>query len=559
MKILNGEIISSGIIMGAIYFNSKATTDIEKLIENRNKEISSDDLQSELDIYKEATIHVKNHYLSLCKKTEQNGGVNKDDEIVAIFEGLSLIVVDEELTEAITNDIKEKFHTAEYAVYMVSRSFMATLEVLEDDYIRQRAKDIEEVANKLISEIVDRKKNNYNDNIKDNLSLNNTLPHILIVDKVLPEMLISNGRDEMMGIVAKECGENSHAAIIARTLEIPVLLVDSISDMEEGEYGILDSEKGELIINPTDEIKESYIKLINTIKEDRDELKKYKDIKVKCVDGREINIFANVSCIKDIEAAIENGTEGIGLFRSELLYMDREIAPTEEEQFLVYKEAAKLLGDKPLTIRTFDAGMDKELKFIKSSGERSLAIDSRGISLLLQNVDIFKTQLRAIYRAAVYGNIKVMFPMISYIDEVYRIKEILSEIKKELETDNQPFKDIEVGIMIETPSAVTLSDVLTSEVDFVSIGTNDLIQYTFAYDRDTQGFVNLTDKEYEELFKMIGVVVNNAHKNGCKVSVCGELAGEIRFANKFIETGIDQLSVASSKILILRKQIISLL
>ena len=413
MKILNGEIISSGIIMGAIYFNSKATTDIEKLIENRNKEISSDDLQSELDIYKEATIHVKNHYLSLCKKTEQNGGVNKDDEIVAIFEGLSLIVVDEELTEAITNDIKEKFHTAEYAVYMVSRNFMATLEVLEDDYIRQRAKDIEEVANKLISEIVDRKKNNYNDNIKDNLSLNNTLPHILIVDKVLPEMLISNGRDEMMGIVAKECGENSHAAIIARTLEIPVLLVDSISDMEEGEYGILDSEKGELIINPTDEIKESYIKLINTIKEDRDELKKYKDIKVKCVDGREINIFANVSCIKDIEAAIENGTEGIGLFRSELLYMDREIAPTEEEQFLVYKEAAKLLGDKPLTIRTFDAGMDKELKFIKSSGERSLAIDSRGISLLLQNVDIFKTQLRAIYRAAVYGNIKVMFPMIN--------------------------------------------------------------------------------------------------------------------------------------------------
>lgn len=558
MKILNGEIISSGITMGAIYFKSKAT-DIEELIENRNKEISSDDLQSELDIYKEATIHVKNHYLSLCKKTEQNHAINNDEDISAIFEGLSLVTVDEELTEAICNHIKEKFHTAEYAVYMVSRSFMATLEVLEDDYIRQRAKDIEEVANKLISEIVDRKKNNYNDNIKDNLSLNNTLPHILIVDKVLPEMLISNGRDEMMGIVAKECGENSHAAIIARTLEIPVLLVDSISDMEEGEYGILDSEKGELIINPTDEIKESYIKLINTIKEDRDELKKYKDIKVKCVDGREINIFANVSCIKDIEAAIENGTEGIGLFRSELLYMDREIAPTEEEQFLVYKEAAKLLGDKPLTIRTFDAGMDKELKFIKSSGERSLAIDSRGISLLLQNVDIFKTQLRAIYRAAVYGNIKVMFPMISCQDELCQIKKILKEVKKDLETDNQPFKNIEVGIMIETPSAVAFSDGLTSEVDFVSIGTNDLIQYTFAYDRDTQGFVNLTDKEYEELFKMIGVVVNNAHKNGCKVSVCGELAGEIRFANKFIETGIDQLSVVPTKILLLRKHIISLM
>ena len=558
MKKINGEIISSGITMGTINFYSNYI-DIKELIENRNKEINSDDLQGELDTYKEATIHVKNHYLSLCEKTELNSGIRNDEDIAAIFEGLSLVAIDEELTEAISNHIREKLHTAEYAVYMVSRSFMATLEVLEDDYIRQRARDIEEVANKLISEIVDMKKNNHNDNIKDNLSLNNTLPHILIVDKVLPEMLISNSQAKILGIVAKECGENSHAAIIARTLGIPVLLVDSISDIGEVEYGILDSEKGELIIKPTDEIKEAYIKLINTMKEDRDDLKKYKDIKVKCRDGREINIWANVSCIRDIKAAIENGAEGIGLFRSELLYMDREMAPTEEEQFLIYKEAAKLMGDKPLTIRTFDAGMDKELKFIKSSVERNSIIDLRGISLLLQNIDIFKTQLRAIYRAAVYGNIKVMFPMISYIDEVYRIKEILSEIKKELETDNQPFKDIEVGIMIETPSAVALSDVLTSEVDFVSIGTNDLIQYTFACDRETQGFVNLTNKEYEELFKMISNVVDNAHKNSCKVSVCGELAGQLRFAEKLIEAGVDQLSVVPTKILLLRKHIISLL
>lgn len=558
MKILNGEIISSGITMGEIYFKSKAT-DIEELIENRNKEISSDDLQSELDIYKEATIHVKNHYLSLCEKTELNSGIRNDEDIAAIFEGLSLVAIDEELTEAICNHIKENLHTAEYAVYMVSRSFMATLEVLEDDYIRQRAKDIEEVANKLISEIVDRKKNNYNDNIKDNLSLNNTLPHILIVDKLLPEMLISNSQGKILGIVARECGENSHAAIIARTLEIPVLLVGSISDIGEEEYGILDSEKGELIINPTDEIKEAYIKFINTMKEDRDDLKKYKDIKVKCRDGREINIWANVSCIRDIKAAIENGAEGIGLFRSELLYMDREMAPTEEEQFLIYKEAAKLMGDKPLTIRTFDAGMDKELKFIKSSVERNSIIDLRGISLLLQNIDIFKTQLRAIYRAAVYGNMKVMFPMISCLDEVCQIQKILEEVKNELEREGQTFKNIEVGIMIETPSAVALSDVLTSEVDFVSIGTNDLIQYTFACDRETQGFVNLTNKEYEELFKMISNVVDNAHKNSCKVSVCGELAGQLRFDEKLIEAGVDQLSVIPTKILLLRKHIISLL
>ena len=558
MKKINGEIISSGITMGTINFYSNYI-DIKELIENRNKEINSDDLQGELDTYKEATIHVKNHYLSLCEKTELNSGIRNDEDIAAIFEGLSLVAIDEELTEAISNHIREKLHTAEYAVYMVSRSFMATLEVLEDDYIRQRARDIEEVANKLISEIVDMKKNNHNDNIKDNLSLNNTLPHILIVDKVLPEMLISNSQAKILGIVAKECGENSHAAIIARTLGIPVLIVDSISDIGEGEYGILDSEKGELIINPTDEIKEAYIKFINTMKEDRDDLKKYKDIKVKCRDGREINIWANVSCIRDIKAAIENGAEGIGLFRSELLYMDREMAPTEEEQFLIYKEAAKLMGDKPLTIRTFDAGMDKELKFIKSSVERNSIIDLRGISLLLQNIDIFKTQLRAIYRAAVYGNMKVMFPMISCLDEVCQIQKILEEVKNELEREGQPFKNIEVGIMIETPSAVALSDVLTSEVDFVSIGTNDLIQYTFVCDRETQGFVNLTNKEYEELFKMISNVVDNAHKNSCKVSVCGELAGQLRFAEKLIEAGVDQLSVVPTKILLLRKHIISLL
>lgn len=558
MKKINGEIISSGITMGTINFYSNYI-DIKELIENRNKEINSDDLQGELDTYKEATIHVKNHYLSLCEKTELNSGIRNDEDIAAIFEGLSLVAIDEELTEAISNHIREKLHTAEYAVYMVSRSFMATLEVLEDDYIRQRARDIEEVANKLISEIVDMKKNNHNDNIKDNLSLNNTLPHILIVDKVLPEMLISNSQAKILGIVAKECGENSHAAIIARTLGIPVLIVDSISDIGEGEYGILDSEKGELIINPTDEIKEAYIKFINTMKEDRDDLKKYKDIKVKCRDGREINIWANVSCIRDIKAAIENGAEGIGLFRSELLYMDREMAPTEEEQFLIYKEAAKLMGDKPLTIRTFDAGMDKELKFIKSSVERNSIIDLRGISLLLQNIDIFKTQLRAIYRAAVYGNMKVMFPMISCLDEVCQIQKILEEVKNELEREGQTFKNIEVGIMIETPSAVALSDVLTSEVDFVSIGTNDLIQYTFACDRETQGFVNLTNKEYEELFKMISNVVDNAHKNSCKVSVCGELAGQLRFAEKLIEADVDQLSVVPTKILLLRKHIISLL
>ena len=557
MEKINGEIISAGIVEGNMSASYKVA-DIDKLIEDRNREISSDNITKELDIYQSATEHIRQHYVTLYKKMISNNIKNDEENIADIFESLSLLVVDEELTEGIVGAIKEELYTAEYAVYKVSRMFISSLELVEDDYIRQRSNDIEEVANKLISQIIamkDMVSNHFDNNeeniVKDiNFSLNNDLSHILVVDKLLPEMLINN-KCNISGIVTKECGVNSHGAIIARTLGIPVLCADIDLDVINGDYGILDCENGKLIIAPTEEIKGIYYERIRTLEENKNQLKKYKDTKIMLENGKEIAIWANVSSIKDIKAAIENGAEGIGLFRTEVLYMDREVAPAEEEQFLVYKEAANLMGDKPVVIRTFDGGLDKPLKFMEAKDA-----DLRGIQLSLKYEHIFKTQLRAIYRAAVYGNIKVMFPMISCAAQIVRINEILAEVKTELTEDNLSYKDIEVGIMIETPSAVELSDILTRDIDFVSIGTNDLIQYTFNRDR-VRGYDNeITDEEYEIILRMIKTAVDNAHKNKCKVSVCGELAGDLRFTNKFIEVDVDELSVVPSKILLLRKEII---
>ena len=544
MEKINGEIISTGIAMGMVIVGDEGV-DIDKLIKERSGDIKCDDISYELDVYEKATDFIRDYYDSLREGSK--------DDIANIFEGLSMLAVDEELTDGIRSAIKEDLYTAEYAAYKISRMLAASLAVLEDEYIRQRARDIEEVADKIIMQIIALKDNVdkclYINDI--NLSLNNDLSHILIVDKLLPEMLISDNKGNISGIVTGECGVNSHGAIIARTLGIPVLRTDVNCNEIKSDYAILDCEKGQLIIEPSEDTKESYIKRIRALEDNQNQLKKYKDLKAKLENGKVVAICANVSCLKDIESAIESGAEGIGLFRTELLYMDREMTPTEEEQFLVYKEAASLMKNKPVIIRTFDGGLDKVLKFMKGQDA-----DLRGIQLSLRYEELFKTQLRAIYRAAVYGNIKVMFPMISAEDELIRIKEILADVKLELAKDNCEFKDIEVGIMIETPSAVELSKELTREIDFVSIGTNDLIQYTFNRDRVRGNACEITDEECEIIFGMIKVTVDNAHKNNCKVSVCGELAGDLRFTNKLIEADVDELSVVPSKILLLRKQII---
>ena len=539
MEKIKGRVISDGIGMGILKDIYKSFS-IEKLVEKRLNILAECYIQEEIDIYQKARLEVKNYYISVSKR---------DEQAVDIFEGLSLLATDEELAESIINSIKENLFTAEYAVYSASRNYMKMLDEVDDEYIRQRSRDIEEVADKIILQIISIKDNINIDNV-DKKALNDDMSHILIVDKLLPEMLIGDNADNISGVVTHICADNSHAAIIARTKNIPVLTAINVDTLKDGDYAIIDDKDDILIINPDENIRNYYEGLLKENEDNRSALNKYKNIVAKTKAGKQINIHANVSSIDDIKNAIDNGTNGIGLFRTELFYMDREMPPTEDEQFSIYKEAAVLMKDKPLVIRTFDGGLDKPLKFMEAKD-----VTLRGIQLSLRYDEIFKTQLRAIYRAAVYGNIKVMFPMITSENEVARIMELLTEVKAELASDKVPFEDIQVGIMIETPLAVEFCYELTKDIDFVSIGTNDLIYYSFNRDRIKENGTKITDEEYDKLFNMIKDTVDSAHKNNCKVSVCGELASDLNYTDKLLELGVDELSVAPSKILLLRKQI----
>ena len=539
MEKIKGRVISDGIGMGILKDIYKSFS-IEKLVEKRLNILAECYIQEEIDIYQKARLEVKNYYISVSKR---------DEQAVDIFEGLSLLATDEELAESIINSIKENLFTAEYAVYSASRNYMKMLDEVDDEYIRQRSRDIEEVADKIILQIISIKDNINIDNV-DKKALNDDMSHILIVDKLLPEMLIGDNADNISGVVTHICADNSHAAIIARTKNIPVLTAINVDTLKDGDYAIIDDKDDILIINPDENIRNYYEGLLKENEDNRSALNKYKNIVAKTKAGKQINIHANVSSIDDIKNAIDNGTNGIGLFRTELFYMDREMPPTEDEQFSIYKEAAVLMKNKPLVIRTFDGGLDKPLKFMEAKD-----VTLRGIQLSLRYDEIFKTQLRAIYRAAVYGNIKVMFPMIASENEVARIMELLTEVKAELASDKVPFEDIQVGIMIETPLAVEFCYELTKDIDFVSIGTNDLIYYSFNRDRIKENGTKITDEEYDRLFNMIKDTVDSAHKNNCKVSVCGELASDLNYTDKLLELGVDELSVAPSKILLLRKQI----
>ncbi len=541
MEKIKGRIISSGIGMGLVKALYR-TVDVEKNVAKRIDISAAKDIQNELDIFQVATSDVRADYVALSKK---------DKLAEDIFEALSQLAMDEELIGNVRNSIEDNLYTAEYATYHISRNLMKSLVTIEDEYIRQRAKDIEEVADKIINKILELKGHKESNSIS-NLALNVDYPHILIVNKLLPEMLVGDKCIDIKGVIVKECADNSHAAIIARIKNIPVITGVNIHELKEKDYVIIDDRENAIIINPDEIIKNYYEQLVKDREKEKKSLEKYKDIELVGKNGKSIKICANASSLDDIQVAKEYGAEGIGLFRTELAFMDRETAPIEEEQFVIYSEAAKKLEGKPLTIRVFDAGLDKSLIFMKATEE---TFKERGIRLLLSDIDIFKTQLRAIYRSSHYGNISVMFPMISSVDELSKVQEILSEVKMELETKNIPFKEVKVGIMVETPSAVKYSDILTENIDFVSIGTNDLIQYTFSKDRIGENSLNLGDEEYEKLFSMIKITVDNAHKNNCKVSVCGELAGDMNYTDKLLETGVDELSVAPSKILLLRKQI----
>lgn len=511
MKIIKGNIISDGIAIGVIRcYGERQLNIIKRQVEDREKEIQR---------FNEARIKAKEQLKDLYISAVNT--IGKD--MALIFEVQQLILLDEEYVNKIKKMIYAKGVNAEYAVDIITKEYEEILKNSKDSYISDRSIDICDVAERINRLLIEQ--NTINDKIDG---------CIVIADEIFPSDMVNVSK--ALGIITKKASYNSHSSIMSRNIGVPhVTDIDFAEDIS-GKLAIIDAKEGTVYIDP-DEI--TLAKYNNIPPIEREIVKST----VSIANGSKIKVMANVNSTIEVEKALNNYCDGIGLFRTEFIYMNRKSLPTEDEQFEIYKNIASLCKEKEVIIRTLDAGADKVIDYLDFGYEKNPALGCRGIRYSLMNKEIFITQLRAIYRAAVYGNIKVMFPMIISVDEIKQIKNIISDLKTDLEKENVEYKDIELGIMVETPAAAMISDVLAKEVSFFSIGTNDLIQYSLALDRENEKMSVYNIPYHEGILRLIEFTIVNAHKENCKVGICGEMAADIELTRKFCELGIDSLSV----------------
>ncbi len=536
---MQGLGISPGIGLGKIFIYKKPNIQIEKK--------SIKDEVAETNRFNEAiniaTKEIDELYnISFAKIGEKDA---------TIFTAHRMILEDPEFRTAVEGKIKTEKVNVEWAINHVSEVFISILGKIENEYIQARTKDIKDVSDRLIRILL---------NIEGFELKSISDKSIIIAEDLVPSDTIQINTNMIEGIITEFGGSTSHAAIIARNLEIP--FVSGIKDItelvEHGDLAIVDGFSGHIMINPNEADISEYEDKKRRLNEKKNRLNRVKNLPSISVDGYKVEIAGNIGCPDDIEKVIENGGEGVGLFRTEFLYMDRDRLPTEEEQFEAYKIVAKKLNGKPLVIRTLDVGGDKELPYLDMPKEMNPFLGYRAIRLCLDRKDMFKTQLRAILRASAFGNIKVMFPMISSIQEVREAKAIIEEIKKELGGEKINFNtNIEIGIMIEIPAVAIHSKAFAKEVDFFSIGTNDLIQYTLAVDRGNQNLSYLYNQYHPAVLKLINMAINNGHEEGILVGMCGESAGDERLIPLFLAMGLDEYSVSPANILTTRHTIIN--
>jgi phosphotransferase system enzyme I (PtsI) len=420
---------------------------------------------------------------------------------------------------------------------------------MDNDYMKERATDIKDVSSRLLIFL--------QGGAPDEIKVNQ--PVILAADDLVPSETIQLDRGMILGFITQHGSSNSHTAILARTLDIPAVVgvnIELKADLE-GKLAVIDGFNGKVYVEPDQEV---LVRLKAKQLEDMERKTLLKQLMGKesiTRDGQVINIYANIGNSEDVDNVLHNDAEGIGLFRSEFLYLRSNNYPTEEEQFLEYKFVAEKMAGKKVIIRTLDIGADKKVDYFNLEGEENPALGYRAIRICLDHIELFVTQLRAIYRASMYGKVAIMFPMIISLDEVQKIKEIVEKVKKELREEGISYAEVELGIMIETPAAALISDELAKEVDFFSIGTNDLTQYTLAIDRQNQKLDKLYNPYHPAILRLIDVVTHNAHDNGIWVGICGELASDLTMTETFLRMGIDELSVAPSKVLALRNEVIN--
>ena len=533
MQCLKGKSVYKGIAMGKISVLKK-----DDYIVKRTK---IEDTQAEIQRVKAAVAASQEQLQKLYEKAVKEVG----EASAAIFEVHQMMLEDEDYSESIENIITTEMVNAEYAVASTGDNFSEMFASMDDDYMKARAADIKDISKRLVK--------NLSGHGGDGIDLEE--PVIVVAEDLSPSETVQMDKDKILAFVTVHGSANSHTAILARMMNIPALIgVDmNLETLTTGVEGAVDGFTGEFYIEPTEEVKTSIQTKIEEEKEKRALLQTLKGKENVTKSGKTIKLFANIGSVSDMGYVLENDAGGIGLFRSEFLYIGRNELPGEEEQFQAYRQAVQNMAGKKVIIRTLDIGADKQADYLQIPQEENPALGYRAIRICLTQPEIFKVQLRALFRASAYGNLSIMYPMITSVEEVEQIQQIVCEVKQELKEAGIPYKDVEEGVMIETPAAVMISDDLAKMVDFFSIGTNDLTQYTLAIDRQNEKLDPFYKPHHKAILRMIKMVVDNAHKEGKWAGICGELGADPELTETFVKMGVDELSVAPSMILKLRK------
>jgi len=539
MKRISGKSVFEGIALGPVLVLGDRELQV-----NRK---SIQDVDAEVQRLQEAIGEAQAQLQQLYEQSAKELGEGN----AAIFHVHQLLLEDEEYQKRIQDMIQMQQVNSEYAVSVVGEQFVDIFASMTDEYMRARAADIKDITIRLIKCL--------GGEIGKVAEL--TEPVIIVAEELTPSETVVLDKSKILAFVTSRGSTNSHTAILARTMNIPALVAMDMKpeELQSGQYGLVNGFTGELIVEPSESQLEEARAQMQRIAEQRALLQELKGKEAITLSGKKIVLNANIGSLDDLESALVNDAEGIGLFRSEFLYIGRDALPGEEEQFEIYKQAVQMLGDKPLVVRTLDIGADKQAEYLPIEQEENPAMGYRGIRVCLENPEILQTQLRALYRAAVYGNLSIMYPMIISVEEVQTIKQIAAAVKTELSEEGIPYRDVQEGVMIETPAAALISDELAKLVDFFSIGTNDLTQYTLAIDRQNAKLDSFYNPHHRAVLRLIQMVADNAHKAGKRVAICGELAADTELTKTFVDMGIDELSAAPGTILTLRSIIRGLL
>ena len=532
MEKYSGKSIYKGIAIGRILFYGKKAAVI--------KRYRVEDPQAEIERYERA----KKAAVSQLNKLYETAVLKVGEENAAIFEVHAMLLEDDDFNDSIRNMIMTQQINAEYAAAATGENFSNLFAQMEDEYFRARSADIKDISERVVSILSGKEQGRKFDE-----------PVIVAADDLMPSETVQMDKEKVLAFATRLGSSNSHTAILARTMNIPALTGIPVMPEWDGRLAIVDGHSGTLILDPDEE---SLAEMKQRQENDREVRRLLQELKGKeniTLDGKKISVYANIGSLADVGTVLSNDGGGIGLFRSEFIYLGKSSLPTEEEQFQIYKSVAEMMAGKKVIIRTLDIGADKQADYLGLEKEDNPAMGFRAIRICLSRPEIFRTQLRAVYRASAFGNISVMYPMITSVEEVKKILRIVENVKNELTESGIPWGEVEQGIMIETPAAALISDLLAKEVDFFSIGTNDLTQYTLAMDRQNSKLDEFYNPHHEAVLRLIEQVVRNGHREGCWVGICGELGADLELTERFLRMGIDELSVAPGMILAVRKQI----